>query len=74
MLYYTLTELNANYREYNPDTEKDRGEERQTKTQNTRRTYIHTISDNIAEHRYKQSEKKRDRNTDQETYIYNKNE
>ena len=42
--------------------------------QNKRRTYIRTISDNIADHKYKQSNKRRDRNTDQETYIYTKNE
>ena len=40
-----------------PDTDKDRGIGRWTNTWNKRRTYIRTISDNIAEHRHKHDRK-----------------
>ena len=53
-----------------PDTEKDIGIERQTKTWNKRHTYRRTISDNIAEHSHKQSKKKRQKHGSRDVYIH----
>ena len=53
-----------------PDTETDKEKERESETRIERHTYTRTISYNIAEHWEKYSDKKRQTNTDQETYKY----
>ena len=67
--------MSDNIADHNNNNNNNKREgERKRQTRIERRIYKHTISYTIAEHWERYSDKKREINTDHETYIYTYNE